>query len=69
MNFPPERAIPVTTVISPRNPIRQPLLDLDQVHFVMEQLIRAGRFQHKGWSRSTRDARDMTLSTSQEETA
>jgi hypothetical protein len=39
------------------------------MHFVMEQLLRAGGFQHNGWNRDIRDARDMTLSTSQEETA
>jgi hypothetical protein len=61
--------IPITTGISPKNPIRRRLFDLGQMHFVMEQLLRAGGFQHNGWNRDIRDARDMTLSTSQEETA
>jgi hypothetical protein len=58
--------ISITTGIFPKNPIRQPLFDLGQVHFVTEQLLRAGGFQHNGWNRCARDARDMTFSTNGE---
>jgi hypothetical protein len=60
------RVISITTGILPKNPIRRLLFDLGQVHFVMEQLLRAGGFQLKGWNRCVKEVRGMTFSTKSE---